>query len=148
MRAWTLRCRYPMWLLLLPAFAPVMAADTLAEPPSDLSVTVYRAPYRGSGSIDFGALEGFALVSETRTVHLPEGMSRLRFEGVADGIEPASAIVTGLPAGVLEKNREGKLLIPSALIAAAGVDARTPLTARARFRGQTSSFVLGPRAIA
>ena len=53
------------------------------------------------------------------TVRLPAGVSRLRFEGVADGIEPSSAIVTGLPAGVLEKNREGKLLSPSALIAAA-----------------------------
>ena len=99
--------------------APAVAADTLAEKPSDLSVTVYRAPARGSGSIDLDRLEGFALVSETRTVHLPAGMSRLRFEGVADGIEPASAIVTGLPDGVLEKNREGKLLSPSALIAAA-----------------------------
>src|ERR1700678_656343 len=102
------------------AAAPAGAADTLAEKPSDLSVTVYRAPERGSGSIDLDRLEGFALVSETRTVHLPAGVSRLRFEGVADGIEPASAIVTGLPDGVLEKNREGKLLSPSALIAAAG----------------------------
>jgi hypothetical protein len=101
------------------AAAPAVAADTLAENPSDLSVTVYRAPERGSGSIDLDRLEGFALVSETRTVHLPAGTSRLRFEGVADGIEPASAIVTGLPDGVLEKNREGKLLSPSALIAAA-----------------------------
>jgi hypothetical protein len=101
------------------AAMPATAADTLAEKPSALSVTVYRAPERGSGSIDLDRLEGFALVSETRTVHLPAGVSRLRFEGVADGIEPASAIVTGLPDGVLEKNREGKLLSPSALIAAA-----------------------------
>ncbi len=82
-------------------------------------MTVYRAPDRGSGSIDLDELQGFALISETRTVHLPAGLSQLRFEGVADGIEPASAIVTGLPAGVIEKNREGKLLSPSALIAAA-----------------------------
>ena len=34
--------------------------------PSALSVTVYRAPYRPSGSIDLDRLEGFALVSETR----------------------------------------------------------------------------------
>jgi hypothetical protein len=106
-------------LACAPAAAPAVAADTLAEKPSDLSVTVYRAPERGSGSIDLDRLEGFALVSETRTVHLPAGTSRLRFEGVADGIEPASAIVTGLPDGVLEKNREGRLLSPSALIAAA-----------------------------
>lgn len=95
---------------------PGPVSDALAEQPSDLSVTVYRAPVRDSGSIDLNDLSGFALVSETRTVHLPAGRSRLRFEGVADGIEPVSAIVTGLPGGVLEKNREGKLLSPSALI--------------------------------
>ena len=101
------------------AAAPAAAADMLASPPTDVSVTVYRAPDRGSGSIDLDELQGFALISETRTVHLPAGLSQLRFEGVADGIEPASAIVTGLPAGVIEKNREGKLLSPSALIGAA-----------------------------
>jgi hypothetical protein len=99
--------------------APAVGADSVAEKPSALSVTVYRAPQRGSGSIDLDNLEGFALISETRTVNLAAGVSRLRFEGVADGIEAASAIVTGLPDGVLEKNREGKLLSPSALIAAA-----------------------------
>jgi len=101
------------------AATPANAVDDLAEQPSDLSVTVYRAPYRGSGSIDLNTLGGFALISETRTVHLPAGVSRLRFEGVADGIEAASAIVTGLPDGIVEKNREGKLLSPSALVAAA-----------------------------
>jgi hypothetical protein len=101
------------------AAAPVMADDTLAEQPSDLSVTVYRAPARSSGSINLDRLGGFALISETRIVRLPAGVSRLRFAGVADGIEPSSAIVTGLPAGVMEKNREGKLLSPSALMAAA-----------------------------
>lgn len=101
------------------AAAPAAAADIRASPPTDVSVTVYRAPDRGSGSIDIDELQGFALISETRTVHLPAGLSQLRFEGVADGIEPVSAIVTGLPAGVIEKNREGKLLSPSALIGAA-----------------------------
>jgi hypothetical protein len=104
------------WVL---AATPANAVDSLAGQPSDLSVTVYRAPYRGSGSINLDTLDGFALISETRTVHLPAGVSLLRFEGVADGIEPASAIVTGLPDGIIEKNREGKLLSPSALVAAA-----------------------------
>lgn len=90
-----------------------------AESPSDLIVTVYRAPYRESGSIDLNELQGFALVTETRLVHLPAGISRVRFEGVADGIEPVSAIVTGLAGEVIEKNRDAKLLSPSALIAAA-----------------------------
>jgi hypothetical protein len=104
------------WVL---AAMPAVAADILASRPADLSVTVYRAPDRGSGSINLDQLQGFALVSETRTVHLPAGLTQLRFEGVADGIEPASAIVTGLPAGIIEKNREGLLLSPSALVAAA-----------------------------
>ena len=55
---------------------------------------------------------GFALITETRIVHLPAGLSRLRFEGVADGIEPASAIVTGLPQGVIEKNRDAQAAEP------------------------------------
>jgi hypothetical protein len=113
-----MHARSAMWLLGLGLAAPA-AADVLAEQPSDLSVTVYRAPYRNSGSINLNDLEGFALVSETRTVNLPAGVSRLKFEGVADGIEPASAIVTGLPRGVIEKNRDAKLLSPAALIEAA-----------------------------
>jgi hypothetical protein len=104
------------WIL---ATAPAVADDMAASPPAELSVTVYRAPFRAAGSINLDSLAGFALVSEVRSVHLPAGLNRLRFEGVADGIEPASAIVTGLPPGVIEKNREGKLLSPSALIAAA-----------------------------
>src|SRR5882724_6785472 len=127
MRGATNRGRHSMRLLPASSFAlawvlaatPAMAADTLASMPSDLSVTVYRAPFRSSGSITLGALGGFALISETRTVRLPAGLSRLRFEGVADGIEPASAIVTGLPAGVLEKNRDASLLSPATLVAAA-----------------------------
>lgn len=99
------------------AAAPAGAADSLATNPSDLSVTVYRAPDRSAGSFVLDALGGFALISETRTVHLPAGTSRLRFEGVADGIEPASAIVTGLT-DVIEKNRDAALLSPSALLAA------------------------------
>jgi len=95
----------------------VRAADVLADPPSDLIVTVYRAPHRDLGSINLDDLRGFALISETRTVHLPAGKSRLRFEGVADGIEPASAIITGLQGAVIEKNRDARLLSPSALIA-------------------------------
>jgi len=95
------------------------ATEVLAEPPSDLIVTVYRAPYRDSGSIDLDDLNGFALVTETRLVRLPAGVSRVRFEGVADGIEPSSALITGLPGRVIEKNRDSRLLSPSALIASA-----------------------------
>jgi hypothetical protein len=63
-------------------------------------------------------LGGFALITEDRTVTLPAGDSRLLFLGVADGIESPSAILTGLPAGVLEKNRDAQVLSPAALVAA------------------------------
>jgi hypothetical protein len=96
-----------------------VAADVPAGPPTDVSVTVYRAPSREGGSIDLDDLAGFALISEKRAVHLPAGESRLRFAGVADGIETASVIVAGMPSVVLEKNLDGQLLSPSALIAAA-----------------------------
>jgi hypothetical protein len=98
---------------------PAAATEVLAEPPSNLIVTVYRAPYRNSGSIDLDNLEGFALITETRLVRLPAGVSRVRFEGVADGIEPSSALITGLPGKVIEKNRDARLLSPAALIASA-----------------------------
>jgi hypothetical protein len=95
------------------------ATQVLADPPSDLIVTVYRAPYRDSGSINLAYLNGFALVTETRLLRIPAGISRVRFEGVADGIEPSSALITGLPGQVIEKNQDARLLTPGALLAAA-----------------------------
>jgi hypothetical protein len=95
------------------------AADVTASPPRALSVTVYRDPGRREGAdLALDELEGFALIAETRTVFLPAGDSRLRFPGVADGIEAPSAILTGLPFGVLEKNRDAQVLSPGALVAA------------------------------
>ena len=125
MRGASLRSGCSIWLMAASGFAAApsaaaeIAAAIAAQPPSELAVTVYRAPARSSGSIDLNRLNGFALISETRTVRLPEGLSRLRFEGVADGIEPASAILSGLAEGIIEKNRDAGLLSPSALMAAA-----------------------------
>ncbi|HVW68263.1 MAG TPA: hypothetical protein VHB68_04775, partial [Steroidobacteraceae bacterium] len=93
------------------------AGEVAASAATDLSVTVYRDPWRSEAALDLDALGGFALVTETRTVTLPAGETRLRFEGVADGIQPATALMTGLPDGVLEKNRDAKVLSPSALVA-------------------------------
>ncbi len=119
------------WLVIAGLASPLMAQaqDIVASPPVDVSVTVYRDPYRDEGGFDLDYLGGFALITETRRVLLTPGVHRLRFEGVADGIEPASAIVTGLPSGVIEKNRDAMLLSPSALIAAAAEQAgRVSLT--------------------
>jgi len=104
-------------LLLSPALAH--AGDIVASAPRDISATIYRAPDRNGGSIALDNLGGFALTTETRTVHLKPGENRLLFEGVADGIVPESAIVTGLPDGVIEKNRDAAVLSPDALMRAA-----------------------------
>ena len=113
---------------ILPVVLAVGCSPPLVRPPrlpisplsavSDVSVTVYRAP-NGQHRVrsTWIALDGFALVSETRTVSIPAGESRIRFEGVADGIDAASVIITGLPDGVLEKSRDARLLSPSALVA-------------------------------
>ena len=116
-----------------------LAQDVAASPPADLSVTVYRDPYRRAGGFNLNNLNGFALITETRRVTIPAGEHRLRFEGVADGIEPASAIVTGLPSGVIEKNRDAALLSPSALVdAAADRDGRVMLARTDPATGKTT----------
>ncbi|MGC4252825.1 MAG: hypothetical protein QM605_15490 [Sphingobium sp.] len=107
------------WLLLLLAAlpAPVGAqAVVTSAAPESVSVTVYRDPERGEGAIDAQFPEGFALVSEKRRIALPAGESTIRFEGVADGMIAVSAVVTGLPGGVVQKNRDAKLLSPAALV--------------------------------
>jgi len=82
--------------------------------PDKVAVTVYRAP-NASGTMDLEWLQGFAIVRETRRVSLPAGESELRFEGVAGGIIPQSAIIEGLGV-VVEKNRGAKLLSPGTLL--------------------------------
>ncbi|MEO9470580.1 hypothetical protein [Parasphingorhabdus sp.] len=88
-----------------------------SDGPSSVSVTVYRNPSRQADqTMNLNYLGGYALVTEQRTIDLPAGEVDLRFEGVAGGIIPQSAIVTGLPDGVIEKNRDAALLSPSALL--------------------------------
>lgn len=107
----------------LPLLSIVAASPAAAQPavtslaPDSVSVSVFRDPDRGEGGeIEPGWLSGFALISEKRTVDLPAGESTLRFEGVAEGMIAVSAIVTGLPGGVIQKNRDAALLSPASLL--------------------------------
>ncbi len=97
---------------------PAHAQPAVVSPrPESVDVTVYRNPGRGSATpMDLEWLEGFALISETRTVSLPAGESEVRFEGVAGGIMPQSVIVTGFPEGIVERNRDAYLLSPGTLL--------------------------------
>jgi len=97
--------------------APAAAQDMVTSPaPDRIAVTIYRDPDRGPGQMNLGWLGGYALVSETRHIRIPAGLSEIRFEGVTSGIVPQSAIVTGLGEAVLEKNRDARLLSPGALL--------------------------------
>jgi hypothetical protein len=84
--------------------------------PENVSLTVYRGQKYGNAPIDPNWPTGYALITETRTVTIPAGESVVRFEGVAEGMFPESAIVTGLPRGVKEKNRDARLLSPLGLV--------------------------------
>ena len=98
--------------------APAAAQRVVTSPaPESVSVTVYRDPGRSTWSeMDLKFLGGYALVTETRIVDLPAGPSVIRFEGVAGNILPVSAIVSGLPGRVPEKNYDARLLSPGALV--------------------------------
>jgi len=106
--------------LVLAALAggPIAAREVVdASPPADLAVTIYRDPERAPDErLQRQRPGGIAMISETRRVTLPPGESTIRFEGVAEGMIGVSAIVTGLPGGTIEMNRNAKLLSPAALV--------------------------------
>lgn len=105
-------------LTALTAASPVVAQQIVSSArPDAVNVTVYRDPNRtDGGEINPRWLNGFALITETRTINLPVGESQIKFEGVADGMIAVSAVVTGLPGGVVQKNRDAALLSPASLL--------------------------------
>ena len=107
-----------LFFAALASALPAQAREVVtASAPEKLSVTVYRDPERGEGDeMDKEWPQGFAMISETRTVTLPAGESTIRFAGVAEGMVAVSAIVTGLPGGTIEKNRNANLLSPASLV--------------------------------
>jgi hypothetical protein len=130
--------RLVLSLIALAAGAAAAEAQTIATSPRPdrVAVTVYRDPNRmAEQPPNLRWLNGFALISETRRVRLPAGESELRFEGVAGGILPQSAIVSGLPEGVIERNRDAYLLSPATLLDRS-LGARVHLRRTARATGR------------
>ncbi len=98
-------------LLATPALAaPVVTSAA----PDNVAVTLYRDPDRGDAPIDRTDPSSFALIVETRTVTLPAGETVVRFEGVASGIVPQSAILFGT--SPRERNRDAALLSQKGLV--------------------------------
>ena len=92
------------------ADAPVITSAA----PGKVAVTLYRDPARGDGAINRADPSAFALIAETRTVDLPPGVVTVRFEGVAGGIVPQSAILFGTDPR--ERNRDAALLSQKGLV--------------------------------
>ncbi|WP_010546208.1 DUF4139 domain-containing protein [Sphingomonas elodea] len=108
--------RIAFGLVALLAATPAAAqALVLSEKPDAVAVTLYRDVHR-EVEPGRGWPGGYALITETRTITLPAGPSVIRFVGVSEGMMPETAIVTGLPRGVGEKNRDARLLGPATLI--------------------------------
>ncbi|WP_334185633.1 DUF4139 domain-containing protein [Novosphingobium sp.] len=110
-------CLAALLAALLPGPVGAAGEERLVTSPSPdkVALTVYRAPY-GRGPLNLRYLGGFAMVTETRKIRLPRGRAVLRFEGVAEGIIPVSAVIEGLPGGTIEKNRDARLLSPASLV--------------------------------
>lgn len=141
-----------LWMLCLPSLAQaggqaVTSTTVTSTDASDVAVTIYRDPYRDAGMMRAGWPGGYALITETRTITLPKGESQLRFENVAEGLLPETAIVTGLPSGVREKNRDARLISPAGLVDAylkRRVLIRRTDPATGRVREQSAIIQSGP----
>lgn len=104
-------------LAALPASPAVAQTIVTSVGPERVAVTLYRDPGRSAAQApDLRWLNGYALVTETRRIALPAGAAEIRFEGVAGGIVPQSAIIAGFPDGVVERNRDAMLLSPATLL--------------------------------
>jgi hypothetical protein len=97
--------------------APLAAQQVVTSTQvSDVSVTIYRDAKRDEGPMNARWPGGYAFINESRTITIPAGESTIRFEGVSQGMLPETAIITGLPGGVREKNRDARLLSPAGLV--------------------------------
>ena len=97
---------------------PAASRSISAAAPSAVSVVIYRMPGRSAEApINLGWTQGYALITETRDIDLPAGVSEVRFEGVAAGMLAESVVVQGLPGSVREKNLDADLLSARTLFA-------------------------------
>ena len=92
---------------------PVVSRDV-----SDVSVTIYRAPQRNKGAMDRNWPQGYALISETRTIAIPAGESVIRFKkSVAEGLLPGNRDRHRPPQGrSREEPRDARLISPAGLV--------------------------------
>lgn len=88
--------------LALTGLARAASPEVISPGPDSVSVTIYR--------------DLFALVTETRTVDLPEGPVTLSFDGVVETLMPASTVVTDTGRALEERNYDYDPLTPGSLL--------------------------------
>ncbi len=104
-------------VIILPVSSEVFAREVVVSTERDsVNLTIYQAPNRNGRAINANWPGGYALISEKRTIVIPAGETQIRFEDVSEGMLPESAVVSGLPQGVIEKNRDERLLSPFGLV--------------------------------
>ncbi|WP_374472345.1 DUF4139 domain-containing protein [Phenylobacterium sp.] len=110
-------------IALAVALAAPAGAQVVSEAPDRAAVTIYRQGepdyFTPAYEVELDPWSGLAFVSETRTVELPAGPSRISFRGVAETMVAETAAVEGLPGAVIERNQDYDLLSPGALLEAA-----------------------------
>ena len=104
-------------LLTLVGRAPAGAAEVVSAAPDGVRLTLYRADTLPPLVRALNSGRGLALVTETRTVDLPAGPSRLAFEGVVDTLVPQTLQLQGLPGAVSESDFDYDLLSAGSLVA-------------------------------
>jgi hypothetical protein len=106
-----------VWLTAALSIAGPAAAQAVADAPSAASVTIYRDRQIATGDLaELDPSQGLALITETRTVDVPAGRSRIAFRGVADTMVPETVALQGLPGIVVERNEDFDLLSPGSLV--------------------------------
>lgn len=108
--------RFALLLLAPAALSSVQAGTITSSEVKTVAVTLYRDPDRKQEAMNATKPRGYALITETRTITIPAGESTIRFEGVAEGMFPETAIINGLPSAVREKNRDARLISPAGLV--------------------------------
>lgn len=99
-----MRLSASLTILLLGAQTAYAQELEVVSPQADsVSITIYR--------------DLFALVTETRTVDLPEGPVTLSFEGVVETLLPQSAAVTEIGRALADRNFDYDPLTPNSLLA-------------------------------
>jgi hypothetical protein len=88
--------------LFLLAALPLVMAQAPADPPRQVTLTIYNGD--------------LALVRDSRTMAVPAGRTRLEFKDVSARIRPETVSLTGNGLGVVEQNFDYDLLTPEKMM--------------------------------